>query len=143
MREIRYVTKDLPTLKNKFCERANTWLYTFKNDYTYIYVCMYININLPRFWVRIYIHIYIRLPCQNKRFFFFFRGFLAKTCKEIQHKTLYKCINISYKLFFQWIFNIKNDKIIGLFCRILSLLFSSFAKETYNFKEPTNGSHPI
>jgi len=30
-----------------------------------------------------------------------------------------------------------------LFCRISSLLQGSFAKETYNFKEPTNRSHPI
>jgi len=34
-------------------------------------------------------------------------------------------------------------KILGLFCRISSLLKGSFAKETYNFKEPTNRSHPI
>jgi len=34
-------------------------------------------------------------------------------------------------------------KMTGLFCRILSLLQGSFAKETYNFKEPTNCSHPI
>ena len=34
-------------------------------------------------------------------------------------------------------------KIIGLFCRISSLLQGSFVKETYNFKEPTNRSHPI
>jgi len=34
-------------------------------------------------------------------------------------------------------------EIIGLFCRILSLLQDSFAKETYHFKEPTNRSHPI
>jgi len=34
-------------------------------------------------------------------------------------------------------------KIIGLFCRIQSLLQGSFAKETYDFKEPTNRSHPI
>ena len=34
-------------------------------------------------------------------------------------------------------------KIIGLLCRISSLLLSSFAKEAYNFKEPTNRSHPI
>ena len=34
-------------------------------------------------------------------------------------------------------------KMIGLFCRILSLLWVSFAKETYLFKEPTNRSHPI
>jgi len=34
-------------------------------------------------------------------------------------------------------------KIIGLFCRISSLLYGSFAKETCNFKELTNRSHPI
>jgi len=33
-------------------------------------------------------------------------------------------------------------KIIGLISRIWSLLEGSFAKETYNFKEPTNRSHP-
>jgi len=33
--------------------------------------------------------------------------------------------------------------IIGLFCRISSLLEGSFAKEIYKFKEPTNRSHPI
>jgi len=33
--------------------------------------------------------------------------------------------------------------IIGLFCRIQSLLQGSFAKETYNLKEPTNRSHLI
>jgi len=35
------------------------------------------------------------------------------------------------------------DKITGLFCRISSLLKGSFAKETYNFIDPTNQSHPI
>ena len=34
-------------------------------------------------------------------------------------------------------------KIAGLFCRTSSLLQGSVAKETYNFKEPTNRSHPI
>jgi len=34
-------------------------------------------------------------------------------------------------------------EMIGLFCRISSLLLGSFAKETYNFKEPTNRSHHI
>ena len=35
------------------------------------------------------------------------------------------------------------DKIIGLLCRILSLLEGSFAKETYNWIDPTNQSHLI
>jgi len=34
-------------------------------------------------------------------------------------------------------------KILGLFCRISSLLQGSFAEETYNFKAPTHRSHPI
>ena len=34
-------------------------------------------------------------------------------------------------------------KIIGLLCRISSLLWDSFAKETCAFREPTNRSHPI
>jgi len=33
-------------------------------------------------------------------------------------------------------------KIIGLFCRIPFLLQGFFVKETYNFKEPTDRSHP-
>ena len=35
------------------------------------------------------------------------------------------------------------DKIIGLFCRISSVFQGTFAKETYNFIDPTNQSHPI
>jgi len=34
-------------------------------------------------------------------------------------------------------------KITGLFCRISYVLQGSFVKETYDFKEPTNRSHPI
>ena len=34
-------------------------------------------------------------------------------------------------------------KIMGLSCRIWSLLQGSFAKETYHFEVPTNCSHPI
>jgi len=35
------------------------------------------------------------------------------------------------------------NKITGLFCRIASFSWGSFAKETYNFIDPTNCSHPI
>jgi len=34
-------------------------------------------------------------------------------------------------------------KILGLFCRISSLLQGSFAKQIYNLKAPTHRSHPI
>jgi len=48
-----------------------------------------------------------------------------------------------------WLMRIVNSRykfwlsMIGLFWRISSVLQGSFAKETYNFKEPTNRSHPI
>jgi len=35
------------------------------------------------------------------------------------------------------------DKIIGLFCRKISLWQGTFTKETYNFVDPTNQSHSI
>ena len=35
------------------------------------------------------------------------------------------------------------NEMIGLFCRISSLLYGSFAKETYNLIDLTNRSHPI
>jgi len=35
------------------------------------------------------------------------------------------------------------DQIIGLFCRISSLLWGSFAKESYNLIDTSNCSHPI
>jgi len=34
-------------------------------------------------------------------------------------------------------------KMIGLLCKISSLLEGFFVKETYNLKEPTNRGHPI
>ena len=34
-------------------------------------------------------------------------------------------------------------QITGLFCRISSVLWGSFATKTYHFQEPTNRSHPI
>ena len=42
-----------------------------------------------------------------------------------------------------WLQLVGSLKRLGLFCRISSALLGSFAKETYNFKEPTNCSHPI
>jgi len=35
------------------------------------------------------------------------------------------------------------SQMISLFCRISFLLQGSFAKESYDFKDPTNRSHPI
>ena len=53
-------------------------------------------------------------------------------CNEARNRQGYGVTTISRLL-----------KIIGLFCRISSLLYGSFAKETYDFKEPTTRSNPI
>ena len=42
-----------------------------------------------------------------------------------------------------WLRSGGSMEIIGLFCRTSSLLLGSFAKEPYNFIDPTNQSHPI
>ena len=55
----------------------------------------------------------------------------ADVCKSSVHICRYGVATISRLL-----------KIIGLSCRISSLLQGSYTKETYNFKEPTNRSHP-
>jgi len=44
-----------------------------------------------------------------------------------------------------WLWLVGSSKIIGHFCKraLQKRRYSAFAKETYNFEEPTNRSHPI
>ena len=51
--------------------------------------------------------------------------------------------SLSRSLSLHGVASIRLLKIIGLFCRIQFLLLGSFAKATYNLKEPTIQSHPI
>ena len=53
------------------------------------------------------------------------------------------CLKIVYSIADGVATDSRIDKIIDLFCRIKSLLQGSFTKETYNFIDPTNPSHPI
>jgi len=61
----------------------------------------------------------------------------------------FKYLDLQFDQFSWSIFNYgvatvsRIDKMIGVFCRISSLLQGSFAKETYHFIDPTNQSHPI
>jgi len=65
----------------------------------------------------------------------------ATHCNALQH-TATHCNTLLLR--WVWVATISRLlKILGLFCRIESLLLGSFAKKTYNFKEPTNRSHPI
>jgi len=64
-------------------------------------------------------------------------------CKLCICALAFGCTNIHFHLHYGVATITRLLKIIGLFCRIQSPLQSSFAKETYNCKEPTNRSHPI
>jgi len=82
-----------------------------------------------------------------------FNGAWQKRPRELENRLRFEIEETTFQspLFRMWIMYIRYGvatisrllKIIGLFCRISSLLQGSFAKETYNLKEPTNGSHPI
>ena len=56
---------------------------------------------------------------------------------------LYRCVYTLNRI--DWFISYGAAMISRLlfFCRIWSLWYGSFPKETYNFKEPTNRSHPM
>ena len=88
--------------------------------------CLYLN-------VRRYIHIVCMCMCECVNIYFMrYVGEGLDVCVCLSSLNTYGVATISRVL-----------KIVGLFCRILSVLLGSFAKETYHFKEPTNRSHPI
>jgi len=67
-------------------------------------------------------------------------GFTELSCEDTRYVKL-TCLFLGSAY---WVVTVSRiDKMIGLFCRISSLLEGSFAKETYNFIDPTNQSHPI
>jgi len=59
------------------------------------------------------------------------------------YRTWIACVDLETDKFYGVATISKLLKVIGLFWRISSLLYGSFAKETYDFKEPTSRSHPI
>jgi len=91
-----------------------SYVYVYIYMYLYTYICIYV-----------YIYIYIETKTTNTRIFI---CILTGRCISLY---MYGMASVS-----------KIDKIIGLFCRILSLWWGSFAKETYNFIDPTDQSHP-
>jgi len=78
------------------------------------------------------------------------RDYIRSTCRQEQNPSVrlvewwQQVIRIRIRTSWYGVATISRLlKIIGLFCRISSLLKGSFAKETYHFKEPTSRSHPI
>ena len=126
-----------------------TYSYIFIHIYRYnIFICthtyIYIYTHTHRY-VHIYIHIYTHI------FVFIYIHMNTSICIYVYiciytYKYKHLCICV-YMYILQ-----KSSKglvvqnivsFIGLFCRISSLLQVSFAKETYNFIDPTDRSHPI
>ena len=108
-------------LKN--AERQEVVKYTYTHTCVYIYIYIYIQMCILVFHLCIYIYIY------TYRF--------SSTCIRCRVSRgdwiyMYGVATISRLL-----------QILDLFCKraLLKRLYS--AKETYNFKEPTNCSHPI
>ena len=107
-------------------------VYIYICMYTYICLCIYLYIYMS---IYICIHIYIYIYIYIYRYTYSAFVYMTKgMCMQMPRLcgTVYGMATISRLL-----------TIIGHFCRILSLLQGSFAKKTYDFKEPTNRSHPI
>jgi len=98
----------------------------------------YIYINIYTYHVYTYMDTYVVPDCSPARLSYIY----IHTCVYI-HTCMYTYIYAHIYCTWLWSTGSRLLKIVGLFCRISSLLSGSFAKETYSFKEPTNRSHPI
>ena len=83
--------------------------------YIYIYIDIY-----AYTYIYIYIYIYIFIYVCVKYLFRYFNIAIGNNGMSYEVATVSRI-----------------DNIIGLFCRIASLLYGSFAKEIYNFIDPT------
>ena len=90
----------------------------------YVFMCIYK-------YRKIYNNIFAHLKNIKILFFSFSLDDNAPKIK-LQSERLYGVATVS-----------RIDQIIGLFCKIFFLSYGSFAKETYNFIDPTNRSRPI
>ena len=117
-----------------------------------MYVCMYVCVNV-RLYLYSQINRYIDIEtvfssCAQQRPKL--QVFFAKEPYQRDYILLLVCPTTTLRLLRSYYLCMYGEAsisrlltIIGLFCRISSLLQGSFAKETHNFKELTNRSHPI
>ena len=108
-------------------------VYTYLDTYTYVYRCIYICVYIhthAHAYIRINVYIHIPICIHLYVYINIYIHSIKISCEYTQ-----KCYGV--------VTSIRLLNIIGLFCRIQSLLQGSFAKETYNFKEPTNCSLPM
>jgi len=116
--------------------------------FSYLHACLRL-INIHVFLIYAYLFL-IRI-----NLFFFIYAYLcliqnisiSHTCRSIPHTHITISHICIWDLFLIYAYGVATvsriDKLIGLFCRILSLLQGSFAKGAFNLIDPTNQSHPI
>jgi len=122
--------------------------------YIYIYICIHTYMYIYKY---VYMYIYISIHIYNYVYIWLYIGYIYiySWCAHCEHWAenadgakvdfcLYCHIWTKHESCTYVVATISRLlKIIGLFCRISSLLLGSIAKETYNFKKPTNRSHLI
>jgi len=103
------------------------------------YVCMYVYMYV---YTRTYLYIYVYI------YTYLYTIFMVPI--QIRTNSHFPGLTIAYDTYTYIYINAYGvatvstiDQIIRIFCRILSLLQGSFAKETYNLIDLTNQSHPI
>jgi len=102
------------------------YAHMFINTYIYIYIYIYIHIYTE---VCTYIYIYTHMRCAH--IYIYIHIHFTDMCTP-QVEISYGVALVS-----------RIDKIIGLFCKRALQKSQYSAKETYNFIDPTNRSHPI
>jgi len=126
------------------CCYAYTYIYIVSCTYTYIVSCIYIYI-VSCIYILLCVHLYDVLLCV--RIYIHSTPaqdiWLSRKTQSIPHCCHTYCIYIYCYVSTHIAARKTQAQIIGLFCRISSVLCGSFAKETYKFKKHTNRSHSI
>ena len=125
---------------------TNTYTYTYRymctHTYTHTHARMICRLHSSsRKFVRVYVCMYVYVTC----IYVWVHVCIERQIEpQIFVHVCIICVHVCTYVYGHGVATISRLlKIIGLFCRISSLLQGSFAKETYDFKEPTNRSHPI
>jgi len=124
-------------------------MYMYVYVYNYIYVLTAPLVSLSRFWhMYQYVLIHILLQymhgCPQVWYIYLCLHVYIWVSSALIHVSMSTCICMGVLRFDTCIYTCRHTYTIYLsVCRMLSLLQGSFTKETYNFIDPTNQSHPI
>jgi len=129
------------------------------NPYTYMYIYMYIYLCFCMCMMHICMYMYIHICIYTCMYVYIYMAGKAEM-NAYTNTYLYMYVYINIYICMQWIYTqtyictyhrwwygvatiSRLIQLIGLFCKRALWKRLNSAKETYNFKEPTNRSHPI